>query len=212
MRGALQSLPVVGKAFMDLRPEEVWAFWRHMQDHYRTTVVNKRDALEMQLVAQVLDALRIQSSDRFLKNYTTTFGRKLYTPFEVGKPQSGWDLWSQVLVCVHEHQHVVQHEREGLNYEVSYLSDRAARARWEAEAYRCNLELHYWRYGVTPAVRPLASLLTEYGCRPIDVEVTAQNLALSAASVRRGAIINEATNIALLWLNEHVPHLRAKAG
>lgn len=210
MKGFLQSLPVVGKVFVDIQPEEVWAFWRFMQDHYRTTVVNKRDALEMQLVAQALDALGIQSRDRFLRNFTTTLGRRIYTPFEVGSPRGGWDLWSQVVICVHEHQHVVQHDREGLSFEVSYLADRAARARWEAEAYRSNLELHFWRYGTTPSARRIAEVLSDYGCRPEDVDVAAKSLALSAVSVRKGAVINEATHVALGWLDEHVPRLRAK--
>jgi hypothetical protein len=210
MKGFLQSLPVVGKVFVDIQPEEVWAFWRFMQDHYRTTVVNKRDALEMQLVAQALDALGIQSRDRFLRNFTTTLGRRIYTPFEVGSPRGGWDLWSQVVICVHEHQHVVQHDREGLSFEVSYLADRAARARWEAEAYRSNLELHFWRYGTTPSARRIAEVLGDYGCRPEDVDVAAKSLALSAVSVRKGAVINEATHVALGWLDEHVPRLRAK--
>ncbi len=210
MKGFLQSLPVVGKVFVDIQPEEVWAFWRFMQDHYRTTVVNKRDALEMQLVAQALDALGIQSRDRFLRNFTTTLGRRIYTPFEVGSPRGGWDLWSQVVICVHEHQHVVQHDREGLSFEVSYLADRAARARWEAEAYRSNLELHFWRYGTTPSARRIAGVLGDYGCRPEDVDVAAKSLALSAVSIRKGAVINEATHVALGWLDEHVPRLRAK--
>jgi hypothetical protein len=210
MKGFLQSLPVVGKVFIDIQPEEVWAFWRFMQDHYRTTVVNKRDALEMQLVAQALDALGIQSRDRFLRNFTTTLGRRIYTPFEVGSPRGGWDLWSQVVICVHEHQHVVQHDREGLSFEVSYLADRAARARWEAEAYRSNLELHFWRYGTTPSARRIAEVLGDYGCRPEDVDVAAKSLALSAVSIRKSAVINEATHVALGWLDEHVPRLRAK--
>ena len=210
MKGFLQSLPVVGKVFIDIQPEQVWAFWRFMQDHYRTTVVNKRDALEMQLVAQALDALGIQSRDRFLRNFTTTLGRRIYTPFEVGSPRGGWDLWSQVVICVHEHQHVVQHDREGLSFEVSYLADRAARARWEAEAYRSNLELHFWRYGTTPSARRIAEVLGDYGCRPEDVDVAAKSLALSAVSIRKGAVIDEATHVALGWLDEHVPRLRAK--
>ena len=210
MKGFLQSLPVVGKVFVDIQPEEVGAFWRFMQDHYRTTVVNKRDALEMQLVAQALDALGIQIRDRFLRNFTTTLARRIYTPFEVGSPRGGWDLWSQVVICVHEHQHVVQHDREGLSFEVSYLADRAARARWEAEAYRSNLELHFWRYGTTPAARRIAEVLSDYGCRPEDIDVAAKTLALSAVSVRKGAVINEATHVALGWLDEHVPRLRAK--
>lgn len=212
MKGYLQSLPVVGAVFQDVKPEEVWAFWRFMQDHFRTSVINKKSALEMQLVAQALDALGIQSRERFLKNFTTTIGRRIYTPFEVGSPKGGWDLWHQVVICVHEHQHVVQHDREGLSYEVSYLADRAARARWEAEAYRSNLELAYWRTGATPSAQRTASVLKDYGCRPEDVEVTAKSLALSAISVKKRAVINEATYVALGWLDEHVPRLRAKAG
>ncbi len=210
MKGFLQSLPVVGRVFFDVRPEEVWAFWRFMQDHFRTTALNKRDALEMQLVAQALDALGIQSRYRFLRNFTTTIGRRIYTPFEVGVPRGGWDLWSQIVVCVHEHQHIVQHDREGLSFEVSYLADRAARGRWETEAYRSNLELHFWRYGTTPSALRLAEVLSDYGCRPEDVEVAAKSLALSAVSVRKGAVLNEATHVALRWLDEHLPRLRTR--
>ena len=83
-----------------------------MQDHFRTSVINKSSALEMQLVARGLEALGIQRKDRFLKNFTTTIGRRIYTPFEVGSPKGGWDLWHQIVICVHEHQHVVQ-QREG---------------------------------------------------------------------------------------------------
>ena len=212
MKGYLQSLPVVGKIFLDVQPEEVWAFWRFMQDHFRTSVINKRSALEMQLVARGLEAFGIQSKDRFLKNFTTTIGRRIYTPFEVGSPKGGWDLWHQIVISVHEHQHVVQHDREGLAYEVSYLADRAARARWEAEAYRSNLELQFWRTGTTPSAQRTASVLKDYGCRDGDIEVTAKSLALSALSVKKGAVINEATRVALGWLDEHVPRLRFKQG
>jgi len=45
---------LVGKVFVDIQPEEVWAFWRFMQDHFRTSVINKSSALEMQLVARGL--------------------------------------------------------------------------------------------------------------------------------------------------------------
>ena len=132
MKGYLQSLPVVGKVFLDVEPEEVWSFWRFMQDHFRTTVVNKQNALETQVVARVLDTLGIQSKDRFLKNFTTTIGRCIYTPFEVGSPKGGWDLWSQIVVCVHEHQHVVQHDREGLR------SSSRSRPRCVASCSRCS--------------------------------------------------------------------------
>lgn len=194
----------------EITPEEVWAFWRHMQERFRTKVVRKGDALEMRLVARALAALGIQRKDQFLENFTTTIGRRIYTPFEIGVATSAGELWHQVVLCVHEHQHVVQHDREGLRFEVSYLGSRAARARWEAEAYRSNLELHFWRFGTTPPAREVVDVLRHYGCRSEDIDVAAQSLALSAVSVQKGAVINEATHVALGWLNEHVPHLRTQ--
>ncbi len=195
----------------EIQPDEVVSFWRHMQERFGTTTVNKDDAVEMQIIAGVLDTLGILDKERFLKSFTTTLGRKIYTPFEVGSANDVWDLWDQVVVCVHEHQHVVQHDREGRAFEVSYVADRAARARFEAEAYRSNLEMHFWRYGATRRSRPLAELLHDYGCRPEDVEIAAHSLALANVSVRRGAVLNEATRAALDWLDRHVPQLRGAA-
>ena len=193
----------------EIQPDEVVSFWRHMQERFGTTTVNKADAVEMQIVASVLDALGILDRERFLKSFTTTLGRKIYTPFEAGRANDAWDLWDQMVVCVHEHQHVVQHDREGLSFEVSYVADRAARARFEAEAYHSNLEMHFWRYGTTTRSRPLAELLHDYGCRPEDVEIAAHSLALANVSVRRGAVLNESTRAALDWLEKHVDWLHA---
>lgn len=210
MNGFLQSLPVLGKVFHDVEPGEVVAFWRFMQERFGTTVMNKGDAVEMQLLAQALRLLGVQDRERFLRYFTTTLVRRIYTPFEIGVPQEGWDLWKQMVVCVHEHQHVVQHDREGLRFEIGYLSDRAARTLWEAEAYRSDLEIHFWRYGTTPSAYDLAAHLTEYGGRPGDVEVAWKTLVLSAAAIRRGAVINKASSVALGWLNTHLSHRRAK--
>ncbi|MBU8900632.1 hypothetical protein KRR26_33985 [Corallococcus sp. M34] len=211
MKGYLQSLPGFGPLFQrDIQPSEVVAFWQSMQERFRTKTASKADSLEMRLAAEALQRMGILDKQRFLERFTTTVGRTLYLPFEVGVPQGGWDLWGQVVVCVHEHQHVVQHDEEGPSYELNYLTSPASRAQYEAEAYTCNLELHYWRYGSTPSPRALAEKLRGYGCRPEDIKVAAHTLALTSASVRRGAVVREATHAALEWLNSHVPHLRAK--
>ncbi len=193
-----------------IRPEDVRAFWSYMQQRFGTRVLNKQSAIEMRLVARALELLGIQSQGEFLRRYTTTIGRRIYTPFTVGVADSTYSLWDQLVVCVHEHQHVAQYDRNGLSFQLSYLFNSAARAQWEAEGYRSDLELHFWRYGETPPVRPIAERLFAYGCNQQDVEVAAKSLALSATAVRRGAIINYATTVALSWLNEHLPQLRAR--
>lgn len=187
-------------------PQEVRDFWSYMTKRFNTKVVDKASAVEMQLIAYGLDLIGIQDKDTFLSRFTTTIGRSIYMPQKVGE---GPDLWEQIVLCTHEHQHVVQHDREGMYYDISYLANSAARAHWEAEAYRCNLELTYWRTGKVPSGDQLSWVLGAYGCNKNDITVASQLLDLSAVSVLDGAIVSEATSAALEYLNEHLSHLRA---
>lgn len=201
----LRSLPLIRNLIRSDQPrsEQVAAFWAHMQAHYGTCLVNKLSSTEMDLLGQALDALGVLDRVRFLDGFATTVGKRIYVPFEPGVPRSDWDLWSQIVVCVHEHQHVAQHLRLGLEFEARYLGDRAARANYEIEAMRSNLELAYWRTGKTPSTKALAEQLYDYGCRSGDVAVASKALALAAVSVRSGAVLNDASKVAIDWLNEH---------
>ncbi|HMA91698.1 MAG TPA: hypothetical protein VKP30_03385 [Polyangiaceae bacterium] len=212
MRGLLQSLPIVGIIARLGEPPDavVSAFWKHMQSHYGTSLVNKLSSVEMNLLSQALDTLGILKKVEFLENFTTTIGRCIYVPFEPGVPRAGWDLWSQVVICVHEHQHVEQQRRLGIEYEARYLADRASRAEFETEALRSNLELAYWRTGKIPSTKALANTLSNYCCSAGDIAVASKQLALSALSIRCGAVLNEASKVALDWLDEHAPNLKAK--
>ena len=60
----------------EIQSDEVVSFWRHMQERFGTTTVNKADAVEMQIIAGVLDTLGILDKERFLKSFTTTLGRR----------------------------------------------------------------------------------------------------------------------------------------
>jgi hypothetical protein len=212
VKGLLQSLPVVSVIFRASEPpsELVLAFWAHMQAHYGTCLVNKLSNVEMNLISQGLDALGILKKATFLENFTTTIGRRVYVPFEPGVPRLGWDLWSQIVVCVHEHQHVEQQKRLGIEFETKYVTDRAARAEYETEALRSNLELAFWHTGKTPSTKALANNLSGYGFRAEDIAVAAKSLALAAVSVKQGAILNEASKVALDWLNDYAPEFRSK--
>ena len=58
----------------------------------------------------------------FLGSFTTTIGKRIYTPFDIGVPDERYDLWGQISVCVHEHQHVEQLLRDGwLKFAGRYL-------------------------------------------------------------------------------------------
>lgn len=194
-------------------PEQVRAFYAHMLDHFGASVVNKQNAVEMQGVALLLSQLGILDHSAFLKRFATTLGRRIYVPFEVGEPQEGWSLWSQITVCAHECQHVVQYDRyRPLGFAWQYVATKAGRARLEAEAYRCQLELHFWRTGEILPAHELAASLQHYGVSDTDVKTAETMLRVSGESVRRGAIVNRASAVAIDWLTRHAPELRTAGG
>lgn len=212
MKGRLQALPIVGEWLqkLDIRREQVWGLWTELEDEYRTRVVAKEDAAEMRIAAVTLSRLGIADTETFLKNSATTIGRRIYVPFDVGVPKAGWDLWTQVVVCAHEHQHVVQRDREGVMYDLSYVVDPAARARLETECFVSDLELTFWRYGRLPKVEQYLDRMAMYALREVDLRVAMKSLEIAAVAVRQGAVVNQASKSAIAWLDANVPHLRAR--
>lgn len=187
-------------------PDDVKAFWTYMQRKYRFRTVRKQDAAEMKFVAEVLDLMKITNKEAFLERFTTVIPlssfRGVYIPFELGVSGPHYDLWGQMVVCVHECDHIAQCDKEGdLGYAWKYLTSAADRAHYEAGGYRCNLEMN-WRYQrrvLKPA--DLAANLVHYGCSRVDVETTRKQLALCLPAIRQGAIVEPAMRTAVIWLD-----------
>jgi len=99
---------------------------------------------------------------------------------------------------------VVPSPRQGKGHVVRHMFQSV-----EAEAYRCDLELNQWRWGTLPDARELAEKLGSYGCRPADVDLAERMLRIWSVPIRHGAVLGEASQVAIAWLNEHVPHLRS---
>ena len=192
-----------------LQSSDVVAFWDFMTQHYGTSVIRKQDAIEMKAVATFLGALGILDKDSFLRQYTTTIGRRIYAPFTIGDA-STLDLWDQMVLCIHEHQHVVQHDKLGLRYEVTYLASKASRARYEAEAYRSVLEVAAWRRVPPPAPHQLALELSGYGVGDDNQAMAARLFQLWEVPIQLGAVLTEAAQVGLAWMNEHLPQLKGK--
>lgn len=211
-KGSVQALPVIGTLFQDFTPDEVRAFWKHMLGRFDAHVISKNDSVAMEAVALLLDKLKVLNRDSFLKDFTTTLGHRIYTPFEIGVPSSGYDLWWQVVTCTHECQHVHQFASSpaGLEFSWDYLTSHELRAQYEAEAYRTTLELEWWRWKKIkspPAL--LAATLTSYGCDATDIAVVQKRLELEQVTIKAGGIITPATLAALEWLNSNVARLKA---
>lgn len=201
----LGRVPLIGRLFrrVDPTPDDVREFWKAMQGKWDTQRIDKADASDMRVLADLLNLLGIVDKDRFMRMFTTTVGNRIYTPFEPGVPAEGWSLWQQIRICVHEHHHVFQDRvAGGLGFEWNYITSSAKRAHYEAEAYRCEMVLE-WRYqGRMLDPKALAGLLRDYGCSADDVAVAEKMLSLSVPSIKAGAIASDVCRWAVGWLDQ----------
>jgi hypothetical protein len=184
-----------------ITPQLVQNLWSYMSKVYGTNVMDKASRGEMTAVSIFLDKMGVQNREDFMRNYTTTIGRSIYTPFTVGVPCEGWSLQSQIIVCAHEHQHVVQSTNEGdFSFSFNYLLKPDMRAKYEAEAYRSSLELDWFYNKTIPDLHVIASRLLGYGLSEDHVHVAEIALASAARMVRAGLVVNQATKTALAVL------------
>jgi hypothetical protein len=181
-----------------ITPELVINLWNYMSKVYGTTVMDKNSRGLMTAVSVFLDKIGIQDKETFMKKYTTTIGCNIYTPFTVGVPNDDWSLYSQIVVCAHEHQHVVQSTNEGdFMYSLNYLTRPDMRAKYETEAYRSSLEFSWFYYKRLPDLHTVAQGLSGYGLGADHIHVAEIALMSAARMIQAGLIVNQATKTAL---------------
>ena len=178
--------------------ELVKNLWDHMTKHYGTTVKTKQKSLFMNMIGSFLNLFCIQNKYAFLKDYTTTIGHTIYVPFTIGMDEGIWTLYQQLLVCIHEHQHIVQSNKDGwLKFNWNYLLSSSCRAQYEAEAYSTDIELHWYYSKQIPNTHDLALILTEYAVSPNKISDAENILNARAVRIQDGEIINESTKVAI---------------
>jgi len=194
-------------------------FWSHMLKEFDASVVQKGDSDLMKVVGTVLDAFGVQDKEQFMQDFVTTLGRTIYCPFKIGIESDkwpAWTVWAQVRVCCHECGHVVQGNREGwATFDSRYVTSSSFRAGYEAECYGIDMEMEFWRLGTSgfdpfrfAQERPLS--LKNYGCKEADIEQAQQQLAIRAGLVAQGVVETKAAQVAIPWLEKHVPDLRVR--
>jgi hypothetical protein len=192
----------------DPTPEMVRAFWSFMEQVHGATRIDKTNAPEMQLLGDLLQTLGIENRDIFLTHYTTTIGTRIYTPFEPGVPTPDYNLWAQMVIGVHEIQHVFQYRAEGVEYLGRYVADGFNRADYEAEAYRTRAELDWWRYRTLDSAEDLANHLLAYNCTSDEIGLARQIIQLTEETVQQGGLVSDTTATAIEWLQANAPALR----
>lgn len=182
---------------IEITPDMVVAVWSGLQAKYGSRVIRKEDSALMVVVANALTSMGVLDRAAFLTRFTTTLLTDIYAPFVPGVPTPMHDLWSQLVIGVHEHVHVLQYQTDPAMFPIRYLGSKAERAAYEATAYGTRCEMEFWRYGefVTPA-REIATHILSYGCGDPEVEVLNSYLAAFQPTIRE-RYINEPTVVAV---------------
>jgi hypothetical protein len=192
-----------------LTPELTKDFWSYMQKEFGSSIVQKDEALLMEVAGSFLETLKIQNKEHFMKDFVTTLYKTIYIPFVIGDDKNDrWPLWNQIRVCVHEHQHIVQGNRDGwCEFGVRYTTSSSFRAGYEAEAFGSDLEMEFYRTGAIFDIGQRSSVLKDYGCSADDIDMAKQILTIRSEVVLQGAISNISTIKAIKWLDHYIPDL-----
>ncbi len=174
--------------------------WKDLAQAHHARLLLKSRSLLMRLAGAFLAALRIQKPGEFIQHYATTIGRRIYLPFEPGDAKA-CPLWHQVVLCAHELRHVEQFQREGfIRFATKYLLFPSARARYEADALQCNVELFWLRTGQLPNLENMAHSLTGYAFTKKAQALVFSLLQQSAQRILKGQFQDFASRSALAWL------------
>lgn len=181
--------------------------WTYMPSIYHAHVVDKDSALEMQVVGWFLQTIGVLDKDKFLKEFATTIGTSIYIPFTVGEGDEN-ELWHQIRTCVHEHQHIEQLNSMGYVRFVSQYANSDGRAKLEAEAYRTNMEIEWWRFHRLLNVQATAARLTNYALGPSQISFVEKYLVAAQGIVKSGGVVSAASKKAIQRLNMKFPALK----
>lgn len=183
---------------------EVERFWSFMCNYYRTHIAKKED---LSSLASFMSNIGIMDEKSFMRNYATTIGRTIFIPFQPGVVTQGWSLWDQLVVCVHEHQHIVQYDDDSWGYMLNYVTSETYRTQYEVDAYATQLEL-LWMRGVElkpTHVKVLLELLNSYMLSDEAKRVAETQLVSIARSVNEGVVTRDSTEVARIWLTTYAP-------
>lgn len=182
--------------------------WGHLCDEYYTTRIGRGHGDELRAIHLLLDAMGIRHHMRFLRMFSIGLLDTIYTPFEPGEATASWPAWAQAAVAIHEHHHAIQSDTGGcLLFAMSYVHDKNARACYEAEALRTQLEFAHWLVGSVPPVLDLAKSVENYGCTEPQVRFVRDYLHMAVPAIEQGEVQSEVVRVAKKWLidNQQAP-------
>jgi len=191
-----------------LRDEALDALIPYLTSQVGAAIREKKDASEMQSIAQVFGALHLAqgnlpNAEEFLHRFTTTLGPVIYPSLDLATSPT------RHLVLVHECQHVVQFYKDPLVFPPKYLADKEYRAGKEAQAILAQLEVSHWLTGKIPTVRTdlPRGIAYGYALNPEDILFAQRILEVGMTMTSNGVYATEVGKIATKWLNQNAHEL-----
>lgn len=183
-----------------LTPEIVVAYHEHMAKKFGAHIITKEDAAEMRAIDYALDVMGIKKKGWFLSHHAMALGNRIYIHWRPGV--GGYDdLLYQVFVLVEEIVHKNQWQ-DDRRFAWRYISSKAHRARFEAEAKRASLEVYYALTGRTLCVDRLCRPLKNYRLRRADIKRVRRDLEIYNTMVARGMVGTKEGREAIRWLKK----------
>ncbi len=184
----------------EITKTEVVDFYRHMTVRFGTKIIDKQSSIIMKIIGCIFQLFRVMTYEEFMNNFITTLGKRIYVPFTVGK-KCQFSLWEQIKVCLHEHEHVSQSNKDWL-YPVKYLLSSRYRMICEAEAYSTAMEIDWW-YCKGGSTQVYTKLLKKYLLTEKLIAEAEKIMLARWEAAKRGEISRGAMQIALTWLEDH---------
>lgn len=185
-----------------LTPELVRNFFAFMSKKYNSTFESKANAAEMKLISQALNYFSITDGAAFLSRFTTTIGKTIYIPFVIGIPDDNYSLLGQIIVCAHEHQHIIQSNKAGeAVFAMRYLLDPTWRASYEAEAYRVSMAVTSYLTGIAPETTPYLESIKSYGLGSDELDFFRNYLESSLPVIASYNTPDESARVSINWLD-----------
>lgn len=185
----------------NITSEEVIKFHIYMSQIYEFKMFDKSKKIEMHLIARFIECFVPISSKKFLEQYSTTIGNRVYLSYTIGKGTKT-QLFDQICTLVHETQHVVDFCENQLNM-ASYLFHRLSRSKLETKALSTYLYLYWWYYNRIPNIKKLTNQLRYYGLTETDRQNVYKRLKMEIPIVKRGYVRNPIVKKAIKWLNRN---------
>lgn len=186
----------------NLTPGLVQNFHRYLSKTFEFSIIDKKNAIEMEIIARFLPKITPIDPKIFMAKYSTTLYNRVYLPYEIGQGKKS-DLFGQIVTITHEAQHVTDFRTNPTDMALYIVWD-AQRTRIEVRAMTSKLYLQWWYNGTIPNLTKMAEGLYYYGLDANDQNVARKQLRVHAPIARRGIVPrNLVVNRAISWLRKN---------